>query len=377
MDFSPLTTFMDSLIERGIPGCDIIIQQDHKTLFRYMTGCRDREAGLKMRGDEMYFMYSVSKPVTVTAALQLLEKGLFLLTDPVSDYLPEYRDLTVRQADGSVRPAAQPMLIRHLFSMTAGLDYDLNKPEIRRALDEKGDRCTTRDIVRAIASSPLVFEPGTHWNYSLCHDVLAGLVEVVSGIRFADYVRKNIFEPLGMSKSAYHRAPDSDQDYAALYIYDDEQRAARRLPLKCDYIFSDLYDSGGAGMVSCVDDYALFADALACGGVGRSGARILGQPAIDLMRENQLGPAQMADFNWVQLTGYGYGLGVRTAISRAPGGLLGPVGEFGWSGAAGAYLMLDPERRLSVYYGQHMRNSMEPYVHPRIRNIVYSVLARG
>ena len=103
MDFSPLTTFMDSLIERGIPGCDIIIQQDHKTLFRYMTGCRDREAGLKMRGDEMYFMYSVSKPVTVTAALQLLEKGLFLLTDPVSDYLPEYRDLTVRQADGSVR----------------------------------------------------------------------------------------------------------------------------------------------------------------------------------------------------------------------------------------------------------------------------------
>ena len=377
MDFTPLGRFLDDLVDWGIPSCDIVVQRGHETLYRYMAGWRDREAALPLRGDEEYLMYSVSKPITAAAGVQLIEQGKMLLTDPVSDYLPEYARLSVKQPDGSVRPAREPMLVKHLFSMTGGLDYDLQKPEILAVLKEKGNETTTRDVVRAIAGSPLSFEPGAHWQYSLCHDVLAALIEVVSGVRFADYVRRNIFEPLGMNNSRYHLKPGDEDRLAVQYIYNDETKRAERNALKRDYVLSDMYDSGGAGLVSSLEDYALFADALACGGVGKTGKRILSRAGIDLMRANQLGPEQLKDFNWSQMTGYGYGLGVRTVIDRAAGGILSPVGEFGWGGAAGAYLLVDPENRVSVFYAQHMRNNQEPWVHPRLRNIVYGILTKG
>ena len=376
MNFQPLGEFIDSLIGRGIPSADVIVQRDHETLFRHMAGWRDREAGAELRGDELYFMYSCSKPVTVTAAMQLYERGLFLLDDPVGEYLPEFRDVTVRRADGTVSKAEKPVLIRHLFSMTAGMDYDLNTPALKAMRADTNGRCPTREAVRAMAMGPLSFEPGERWQYSLCHDVLAALVEVVAGQRFADYVKANIFDPLGMTRSAYHMPAGSDGLFAAQYRFNDAKRIAERVPLEAEHVFGPDYDSGGAGIVSCVADYAKFVDAMACGGVGATGAVILSPAAIDLMRENQLGPAQMKDFNWPQLVGYGYGLGVRTVIDRAAGGVMSPLGEFGWGGAAGAYVMIDPSNRLSVFYAQHMLNNMEPYVHPRLRNITYACLAR-
>ena len=376
MNFAPLGDFIESLIDIGIPSADVIVRRDHETLYRHMAGWRDREAGEALRGDELYFLYSCSKPITVTAAMQLFEKGLFLLDDPVYEYLPEFRDMTVRRGDGTVSKAEKPILIRHLFSMTAGMDYDMYTPALEALRAETGGRCPTREAVRALAKGPLSFEPGEHWQYSLCHDVLAGLVEVVSGQRFADYVKAHIFDPLGMARSAYHYPEGSDGLFAAQYLYDDEKRAARRIPLTAEHVFGPDYDSGGAGIISCVDDYAKFVDAMACGGVGETGEVILSPAAIDLMRANQLGPVQMKDFNWPQMAGFGYGLGVRTLIDRAAGGLLSPVGEFGWGGAAGAFALIDPVNRLSVVYTQHMLNNMEPYVHPRLRNIVYACLAR-
>ena len=371
MDFTTLKQFIDSLPGIGIPGCDVIVMRDHEVLFRHMAGFRDREANLPMTGDEMYFMYSCSKPVTVTAAMQLLERGKFLLTDPVAEYLPEFGRLSVMGQDGVVRPAEKPMLIRHLFTMTAGLNYDLNTPYIREMKETTHGLCPTREAVRAIARNPLSFEPGERWQYSLCHDVLAALVEVVSGRKFRDYVREHIFEPLGMTRSAYHKAPGTDDTYAAQYRFDSQAGRAERIALEAAHVLGEEYDSGGAGIVSCVADYARFADAMACGGVSKDGARVLSRASIDLMRENQLNAGQMKNFNWIQMSGYGYGLGVRTVVDRAAGGVLSPVGEFGWGGAAGAYLMIDPVNRLSVVYGQHMLNNLEPYVHPRIRNIVY------
>ncbi len=376
MNFTPLCDFIDSLIDYGIPAADVIVQRDHETLCRHRAGWRDREAGLPLTGDELYFMYSCSKPITVTAAMQLYERGLFLLDDPVYEYLPEFRDVTVRRPDGTVSKAEKPMLVRHLFSMTAGLNYDLHTPALEAARAETQGRCPTRRMVAALAKAPLDFEPGERWQYSLCHDVLAALVEVISGQRFADYVKAHIFDPLGMTRSAYHRPADSDADFAAQYRYSDDRRVAERIALKAEHVLGPDYDSGGAGVVSCVADYARFVDAMACGGVGATGEVILSPAAIDLMRENQLGPVQMKDFNWPQLAGYGYGLGVRTVIDRAAGGVMSPIGEFGWGGAAGAYVMIDPANRLSVFYAQHMLNNKEPYVHPRIRNITYACLAR-
>jgi len=373
-DLRPLGDFLDSLMDCGIPGADAVVMRDHEIIYRHQAGWRDREAGGKLRGDELYFMYSCSKPVTVTAAMQLLERGRFLLSDPLCEYLPEFRDMLVKGPDGCLLRAKKPILIGHLFSMTAGFDYDLHSPALEAMKRETQGRCPTREVARAIAKGPLSFEPGARWQYSLCHDVLAALVEAVSGERFADYVKEHIFDPLGMTRSAFHMTPGTEGQFARQYRYSDERRAAEPVALKAEHVLGPEHDSGGAGVVSCVADYARFADAMACGGVGATGERILSGAAIDLMRENQLDEAQLKDFNWPQLLGYGYGLGVRTMMNRAAGGSLSSVGEFGWGGAAGAYLMIDPGNRLSVFYAQHMLNNKEPYVHPRIRNIVYGCL---
>ena len=376
MNFKMLDEFLDSLIPFGIPGVDMIVMQDHKPIYRHSAGWRDREAGLPVRGDELYFMYSCSKVITVTAGMQLFEKGRFLLDTPVSEFIPEFGNMMVETADGSLKKAEKPILMRHLFSMTGGLNYDRNTDAIKAVAERTQGHCPTVDVAKAIAQTPLSFEPGEHWQYSLCHDVLAAVVEVISGMRFRDYVKKNIFDPLGMTRSRYHMIPGTESEYAAQYRYDDARHTADPIGLNADYVLGDEYDSGGAGVISCVDDYAKFVDAMACGGIGATGAQILGRPAIDLMRMNQLGEVQMRDFNWSQMTGYGYGLGVRTVVDKAKGGVLSPIGEFGWGGAAGAYVMIDPENRLSAFYAQHMLNNKEPYVHPRLRNILYSCMAR-
>lgn len=377
MDFSELKRFLDSLPEMGIPGVDMTVYQAHRSIFRHSAGFSDREAEVPVRRDETYFAYSCTKPLTVVCALQLLEKGAFLMSDPLSEFLPEYQNLKVRETDaqGRVRerPAKREIRMGDLFTMTAGLDYNLKAPEINRVIAATNGRAPTREIMRAIAAGGLCFDPGAHWQYSLCLDVLAGAVEVISGMRFETYMKKNLFEPLGMTMSSLHLT-DAQAAHLAKQYRRDERDVVSPIPAEASYILGEDYDSGGAGLITTVNDYIRFSDALACGGVGLTGERILSRASIELMRENHLTGAQMADFNWPQMVGYGYGLGVRTLVSRATGGALSPVGEFGWGGAAGAYTLIDPENQLSVYFAEHMLNSYEPYVHPRLRNLLYAAL---
>ncbi len=140
------------------------------------------------------------------------------------------------------------------------------------------------------------------------------------------------------------------------------------------FVFGEEYDSGGAGIVTSVEDYAKFANALSNGGVGTTGEWILAPGTIELLRTNQLTPAQSGNYGWNQLYGYRYGLGVRTVADRAKSGYNGPVGEFGWGGAAGSSIYVDPELHLGVFYAHHMLNPQETYYQPRLRNVIYSCL---
>ena len=207
---------------------------------------------------------------------------------------------------------------------------------------------------------------------SLCHDVLACAVEVISGMRFETYMKKTLFEPLEMHSTAMHLTPALEARLAMQYRNDGD-KGITPIGAVNGYVLGPGYDSGGAGIVTCVDDYIRFADMMAMGGVAHNGERILSKATIDLMRTNHLSEKQLADFSWIQMSGYGYGLGVRTVIDRSKG-VLSPVGEFGWGGAAGAYVIIDPEREMSVYFAEHMLNSLEPYIHPRLRNILYASL---
>lgn len=370
MDFQPLEKFLDDILDKKVPGYDCIVMAHNQQVFRKTDG--------DMKQNSIFNLFSATKVITCTAALQLFEQGKFLLTDPVSDYIPEFKDMKIRLThdDGTAElvPAQNPVRIRDLFAMSAGFTYDLQYPSILRVREETGGRCPTVQTVRALAGEPLIFEPGTHWAYSLCHDVLGGLIEVVSGQRFGEYLQEHIFTPLGMYDTGFYLTAAQEQRLVNQYRFSEELNRPVKIPMENQFRLGTEYESGGAGLYSCADDYARFVAAMANGGTASNGTYILGRNTIDLMRTNQLCPDALKNFSWTQLTGYGYGLGVRTMMNKAEGGALSSIGEFGWSGAAGCYVMIDPDREIGVFYAQHMLNNQEPYIHPRIRNLVYTCI---
>ncbi len=379
MNFHRLREFQERLVSWRIPGNDCIVYKDGNEVYRYMTGYADVEKCRKMCGDELYYFWSASKPITTSLALRLHESGLFTMNDPLCEYIPEFRDMNVRAVvDGKEEliPAKNPILIKHLFNMTAGFDYNFNTPainELRRTTDNK---CGTVDVAKAIAKSSLLFEPGTKWNYSLCHDVLGAFIEVVSGKRLRDYAKEVLFEPLGMTDSCYN-LPSQEKMHRMAVQYNYRDDLGKYIPTQntCGHILGSEYDSGGAGVVTSCSDYMKFASCIAEGGTAKNGYRYISRNTINLWRTNTLTSEQLQkDFSWEQLKGYGYGYGVRTMISPADAGALSPVGEFGWGGAAGVWVIFDPDNRLALVYTQHMLNDQEAYISPRIRNILYACI---
>lgn len=384
MNFEYMKNFMDSLTEWIVPGNSVVIYKDGKKVFEYSSGYSDLEKKIKKTGEEQLYIYSCSKVATVTAALQLYEQGKFLLSDPLYEYLPEFKKMYVKDGD-RIKAAENPITIRDLFTMTAGLSYATNTPAFEKARKLTDGKMDTRTVIKCLAEEPLLFEPGARWNYSLCHDVLAVLAEVVSGMRFSEYMKKHIFEPLDMNNSYYH-APN-DVIISPQYIYEIQdtknivelqQKEHTTGVVKRAYgnelVFGENYDSGGAGIITTVDDYAKFAAALANSGTGLNNNRILSSATVKLMKTNQLNEAQRKTMNWRRLRGYGYGLGVRTLIDKAESGSNSSIGEIGWGGAAGATIIADTEEKVALFYAHHMLNPQEEYYQPRLRNVLYSCL---
>ena len=389
IDFSELKTYMNRLTSWRIPGNSITIYMDNIRVFDYSSGYSDVENKMPMTGNELLNIYSCSKVTTVTAALQLYEKGIFLLDDPLCEYIPEFRDMYVKDKDGNIVKAKNPITLRHLFTMTAGLTYNMNTNGINAARSITNGKMDTVQVAKCIARDPLAFEPGEKWNYSLCHDVLAAVVEMISGERFETYVKKHIFEPIGIKNVFYHRNDAVKSAMAQQYNYetgDSRDIVERQIKTgnmtgkwvnvgkEAEHVLGENYDSGGAGIVVSVPNYALFGTTLANGGTAPNGEKILSAGTIELMRTNQLNEKQMKYFNWSQLKGYGYGLGVRTLINKAESGTTGNIGEFGWGGAAGATLLVDQGCKLAYFYSHHMLNPQEDYYQPRLRNVVYGCL---
>lgn len=390
MDFTALKEFMDRLTEWRMPGNSVCVYHKNKEVFRYSSGYADVEAKEPMSADKYINIYSCSKPSTVVAALQLFEKGYFLLDDPLYDYIPEYREMYVKDKNGEIVKAKNAITIRNLFTMTSGLTYNLKTQGMDKARELTKGKMNTVSVAKCIAEDPLAFEPGTRWGYSLSHDVLGALVEVVSGKRFSDYVKENVFAPCGISKISYHLNDEIKSDMAVQYSFDmshdgdivsaqkgehcGEKTGLVKMPPERTLYLGPEHDSGGGGVITTVAEYAKFANALANFGTAQNGERILSKGTVELLRTNQLNEILLKDFNWPQLKGYGYGLGVRTMIDRGIGGSCGNIGEFGWGGAAGATILVDPDCEFSLFYAHHMLNPFEEYYQPRLRNVAYMCL---
>lgn len=361
--FENLTAFTDSFLQMGTPGSDLMIWQDGQCILRHLAGVSDWERQISMTGTERYNIYSCSKAITVTAALQLWEKGLYSLEDRLCDYLPEFAEMQVRTPEGLKR-AEQPILIGQLFDMTAGFSYDVDSPQLVLARQETGGACPTRETMRYLAKEPLLFEPGTRWYYSLCHDVLAALVEVWSGERFSDYVQAHIFRPLAMDRTTFHLPEDQVETLAAQYLFDDDGKRVNCGKEIYRYKLGWDYESGGAGCVSCADDYIKFLEALRVGDV------VLGKDTVAWMSTDRV-MCRIGDSP--ELRGQGYGLGFRCRHAGSPAWNT----EFGWGGAAGAYYAVDIPRNMTIFYVQQVLNSPMHDLRNQIYRYAVEDLARG
>ncbi len=340
--FEQTKALCQKFLDMGLPCFDLIVYKDGKCVLRHMGGYADPDKKIPMQGKEKYHIYSCSKLFTCVAAMQLWEQGRFSLEDNLADYMPAFREMTVKTANGTQK-AKNPIKIRHLFQMTSGLNYDLQTPALKAYYEACDRRCPTVELLNVAAKTPLEFEPGTGWKYGLSHDVLAALVEILSGEKFESYVKTHIFDPLGMENSDFLHPMEDWEGFARQYRY-DAATGEYQPWWQNTYRPGPEYASGGAGCVSTVEDYIKFLEALRIGDV------ILKKETIAMMAVDRLTEQQRPMYMYGS-DSVGYGLGMRTPRNDPK------RTEFGWGGAAGAFASVDPVNNVTMYYAQHVLSS--------------------
>ena len=334
---------------------------------RYFSACgyADRERKTPIGRDTIFRLFSMTKPITAAAVMLLVERGQLDLRDTVSRYLPCFRNQTVWNPGGEPLPAKRETTIYDLLNMTSGIPYPENwegcSPsgllmddlfrELKSAQAE-GQRLTTREWIHRIAEVPLAFQPGERWMYGLSADVLGAVAEVVTGKRYGTFLREEIFLPLGMEDTGFYVHRDKRQRFAQNYAWNEETNALEVFE-DChlgEYYGEDVsFESGGAGLVSTMEDYSHFAQMLLQGGI-YNGIRILGEKTVEFMRQDRLSPSQKGALNWDSNLGCGYGCLMRVLTDQGAAGTIGSPGEYGWDGWTGNYVTIDPADDMVMLY---------------------------
>ncbi|MBQ7185088.1 MAG: serine hydrolase [Clostridia bacterium] len=351
-----------------IAGCSVRVTRRDTVLYEGNFGYADIENKAPMSDETIFPIASMSKVVTVAGIMRLYERGLFKMWDPVSAYLPGFKHpkIAAEKPDGTceIVDARGEVTMRQLFTMTSGIPYPGKDTAAARLRLEKEKEYMAKglpipDTVRycdLVGTLPLAFEPGEKWMYGFSIDVLGAVIEVLSGQTLGEYLKENIFDPLGMTDTGFFVPADKQDRIATLYhIHEGMKPAGRDYPDR-----KPVFESGGGGLFSTVRDYSRFARMLLGGGT-LDGARILGRKTVDLIATDHLTPGQQATHNWDTQRGYGYGLGVRVMKDTAAAGINGSVGEWGWDGAFGNWFCVDPGEEMTCVYlttnlpGDHYR----------------------
>jgi CubicO group peptidase (beta-lactamase class C family) len=381
-----LDAFLTATLTAGrIPGWVLAVSRSGQLAHVSIAGERDLEAGWPVEPDTLFRIYSMTKPITAVAALILYERGAFELSDPVARFIPSFADMRVFTGGSDLRPvtepATRPITMWHLLTHTSGLTYGFHRAHPVDALYRQAGHeieapdGTLAESCDTWARLPLLFQPGTEWNYSVATDVVGQVVEVISGQSLGEFCAQNIFDPLGMIDTAF-TVVDSDADrLARLYLAtpsggltpSDALGATVRRPDRAHY--------GGGGLVSTAADYLRFATMLL--GRGAFGAvRILGPRTVDFMTRNHLpGGVDLAQFGRPMnaespLAGVGQGLGMSVVLDPVRAGFLTSPGEFGWGGAASTVFWVDPELELVVV----LMTQVLPAVALPIRNLLHQLV---
>jgi CubicO group peptidase (beta-lactamase class C family) len=375
-----------------LAGCQTVVVRHGQVACISSLGSMDLERAKPVRDDTIWRLYSMTKPITGVALMTLYERGHFQLSDPVHRFIPSWKNLKVRvkDPDGTVQliEPQRPMTVRDLLMHMSGLGYGPRRPappanflESLPTAAFRASGATLETMVEQLAERPLLFHPGTHWLYSLSTDVCGRLVEILSGRRFDDYLREEIFRPLGMVDTGFF-VPEADIGrFAANYgrnsekklvLIDDPERSPYREPRS--------FLSGGGGLVGTTADYLRFCQMLANGGE-LDGHRILGRKTVELMTLNHLpGGGELREFalpgsyGETGFDGVGFGLTMAVGLSPTITQASGSPGEFYWGGAASTIFWIDPREDLIVIFMTQLMPSGTFNFRGQLKALVYSAI---
>tara|TARA_Y100001980_G_C14530578_1_gene306506 strand:- start:51 stop:1373 length:1323 start_codon:yes stop_codon:yes gene_type:complete len=414
-DKKRITNHFNQYVDNGsLPNISILIKKDNREILRHSYGYADIEKGINVDNKTVYRIYSMTKPVTGVAIMQLIENGKLRLNDKVSKYIPAFKNTKVINLDYQdyVLKPKREITIRDLLTHTSGLTYSwagegpvnqiYRKYNIRPyyfgALDAELNKFpgNTCQFSAAAASAPLLHNPGEKWSYGINMDILGCVVEVISKMTFAEYLQKNIFDPLGLNSIGFS-VKESDKDsFTTLYtsgafsrdgeivapsglnqaelMFSKELRSIDAFD-ESPYLTnsSKLYD-GGSGLVSNIDDYSKFAEMLLNGGV-LNGVRILSEASVNLMSKNHLSDEILKDGSAFGLEGVGFGLTVGTIMNPGVAGTYSSEGEFFWGGAASTIFWVDKKNNVTAtMMTQYMPSDKYP-IREELKTLLYSSLS--
>jgi CubicO group peptidase (beta-lactamase class C family) len=388
--------FMRYVDDGRLPGWLVTVSRNGRLAHVSAYGQRDTEAGLPVETDTLWRIYSMTKPVTSVAAMMLYEEGAFELTDPVSKFIPSFADMRVYTGGSDARyltvPAAEPVRIWHLLTHTSGLTYGFHNVHpvdslYRKAGFEWGTPAglDLAGVCDVYAGLPLLFQPGTEWNYSVSTDVLGRVVEVASGQSLDAFFADRIFGPLDMTETGFHIDGGDASRLAALYTRGPGGQATRLDSMgKVAQDQPPRFLSGGGGLVSTAADYNRFLSMLlnrpGSPGGELDGARLLSPHTVAYMTRNHLpGGADLETFGRplfaeASFQGAGFGLGFSVLHDAAAGKLVGSEGEYSWGGAASTAFWVDPAEALTVTFFTQLLPSSTYRIRPQLRQLVYQAL---
>ncbi len=379
-----IKTVIQKEIDCGaINGSAIKIIHNHATIYQEELGYADKENGVPISQNTIYRLYSMSKPITAVATMILYERGKLDLLAPVSDYLEGFQNQKIWSEEGLI-DVKTPASIRDLLNMTSGVVYPDLTFEAGRQMDDlyedvaakwrEGNPVGTVDFCNLIGKQPLEFEPGKRWRYGASADILGAVIEVVTGKKFSQFLQEEIFTPLGMVDTGFYVPEEKLSRFAVIYEYVDEQK--QLVPCKWshlglgNFMVPPAFESGGAGLVSTIEDYSRFAMMLANGGTYHE-VRILGQKTVDYMAIPQLSADQAVSFDWDSMRGYNYANLMRTLVDPTKASSNGSIGEFGWDGWTGNYFFVDPKEKLVMIYMIQRCSGGNTSLIRALRSIIY------
>lgn len=374
--------------QQEVAGASVLIFKDGKEELYYEAGMADIKNQINFQRDTIVRLYSATKPITAVAAMILMERGLLDAGAWVSEYLPEYQNLSYSEGK-SIKPSERNILVKEVLNMTSGLAYggdDTNagSKAVGRLFDEieknltTEHSMTTREVVRRIADCPLAFKPGEKWMYGTSADVMGAIVEEVSGMRFGEFLKKEIFEPLGMNDTDFYVPKEKQSRLAKVYENSEEglrEYKTNHLGISYPMDTPPAFESGGAGLASTIDDYMKFAQMLLNQGK-YNGRRILSKRMVQYLSKADLMSWQQESMNraWESLNGYTYGNFLRILKNPEKANMLGTKGEYGWDGWLGFYFINSPADNLTMLLSCQKKDAGTMPLTRKLKNIIWSEL---